>query len=1206
MKVEVKDKITSVLVMKPVSPTVEQLVAFLKTSSAIEILEADAPIDLMQAINQVQPAIVLLSVFDNSHVVATVNALKGMHSLAKRGRVKTMVISKIKHAQLRGIAQKLNVAEFVEEPIIAKTLQFKMNLQIKAVDAIKKRDAELKAQQELVAIKQGDIAEGKNKFEAYSADAKMRAASNLDEDAFTFRGAKVKKSGAQINFDLGGPDPASGEWRQHKPTPEGKPSWRWVPKDEKELEKIGGEKGADGWIAEGEKPEFDKLKKKWAFAGEKPKLSFNRNGKAEAVKAEVNAAGELEVAEDSPQAEARVRKALEEIAKQAEKKRAEEIEAKKAKVDAISEANAGQKAKNEQAAKEKDVDRLAALRKRSENSDQEATNPENATGTATETQKNSKRKKSSENSDPEVLEGNAGNKLERTVESEKAKRSLADLKAGLEADEDSDSEEIEAIEKNAKGSGLKPGLKIIDTKTPENKKRDLRDIADANKKDDADSGESAEADDLGRPKKEKNNKEVQENLSAKVEKNSKSAKSETAEDKLAALRGKLDKAKNGAEAPADQKNSKNKARSAEAELTERKNKLEASTKELKKEKSALRKQIEAELNEPPKAKLTPEERAQIEEEIGEPNSKRSDEELAKLAKMGRLKQLKKKLAKNDSDLKVAENEQEEIKHQLANAEKIASDKKNSDSQKSGLTEAEKARWTAKDSENEDAAPDWQGHKAKSANANNSVKQIDEQKNFHFLAANQLGVQEPAWERAKPFFVCIAAQIRYRGFDSLVGILPIWIYGGDAKPEFIEKEQRWRFLDVPPRKINDISELPDPVRNYLNEIRENAGKKSESVADSEEAAAKTETKEKKQKLLAEKKSRLEQLKQQVSEADQRSPEEAAEEGESLAELRRKKEEKVKQEMEALAAEMAEIEREAEEREEKSNRAIQEIQEARVEAENQAIRSEKNESLARKKRAEAENEATEEAKARANAEAQEAQEKRADLAAQDKAEKLESLRDKVEDTSKNKRAVPTVTDAVSAKVENAEALSFLEKRKQRKQEEAERGIENGKNGRGHQVFEEAQAKAKAEIKKTRESTLLEEISVSLLISDALYEGKNLLHKPASLLQTIKDRFGHVDVTILEYVYERKGKLIATTNPELGKTEIQELPEKEDPALIYERVMDQAADRPLGFLRLGIVSPRENFDSNDQRILRSIAVVLGDYWAAQLLVEKQRGAA
>ena len=298
-----KDK-NQFIVLDPVTDTTGELLRMMKEKDQAEIQRFQNPDEAIQIARQIVPCAFVLCMGTNTDVPVVFNTLKKIKNDIKAGTIKIMLISKIKNAQLQKLVAELGVTDFIIEPIPARTLQFKANLQIKALDNFRRQRELKKASEEKVVIKTLDKKGGAPEADAKAVTPKQKQALQMAEDTFLIKNTGIKKSGKKVIVEMEGPDPETGDWVQEETKGE-EQAWRWQPKDEEGKAEGNGE---EGWVCKGEKPQFKANTKKWQTTAEKPELYLKKKKEKVAVKLETDEQGEISLAADSPEAEENLKK----------------------------------------------------------------------------------------------------------------------------------------------------------------------------------------------------------------------------------------------------------------------------------------------------------------------------------------------------------------------------------------------------------------------------------------------------------------------------------------------------------------------------------------------------------------------------------------------------------------------------------------------------------------------------------------------------------------------------------------------------------------------------------------------------------------------------------------------------------------------------------------------------------------------------------
>ncbi|NUM89338.1 MAG: hypothetical protein HUU37_09055, partial [Bdellovibrionales bacterium] len=108
-------------------------------------------------------------------------------------------------------------------------------------------------------------------------------------------------------------------------------------------------------------------------------------------------------------------------------------------------------------------------------------------------------------------------------------------------------------------------------------------------------------------------------------------------------------------------------------------------------------------------------------------------------------------------------------------------------------------------------------KEEESKAKNLYKVVQERIHY-FKSLEELRDDSSTWERVEAYRVYLAASKKYYGVKSIQELLPVWIYVGEAAPEFIEERKSWLFWDRMPVEYHSIEEIPAPVLNYFLDLR----------------------------------------------------------------------------------------------------------------------------------------------------------------------------------------------------------------------------------------------------------------------------------------------------------------------------------------------------------------------------------------------------
>ncbi|RYZ94892.1 MAG: hypothetical protein EOP11_25740, partial [Proteobacteria bacterium] len=250
-----------IVLLEPCTKAVEDLLKVIVQKGQAEVERVSSSAEVIQLTAQYQPCMLIACLTENGQVPDRVSMLKKLETPLKKGMVKTMITTSLKNAQLANVIAALGVTDFIQEPVPLRTMQFKSNLQIKAVENTRKAEERKRQGEEKIVFKKSDIA-ARDGTAGTGSSAKVRPALQLKEDAFLFKNSGVKKVGKKFVLEMEGPAPETGEWKQHEDKGNAQTSWRWVPNEEEQ----GKPDNGDGWVHTGDKPEFKEASGKWAMA----------------------------------------------------------------------------------------------------------------------------------------------------------------------------------------------------------------------------------------------------------------------------------------------------------------------------------------------------------------------------------------------------------------------------------------------------------------------------------------------------------------------------------------------------------------------------------------------------------------------------------------------------------------------------------------------------------------------------------------------------------------------------------------------------------------------------------------------------------------------------------------------------------------------------------------------------------------------------
>jgi hypothetical protein len=799
-------KKNTIVVLEPCAKSAKELLGIVEEKALAEVVRVATVEEALQTIAQALPCIFVASINDNSDVPTRVQLFKRLEGAIKTQGLKIFVVTPIKNRQLSDmVTQKMGVADYIVEPIPARTMQFKLNLQLKAVDNFRRQQELKKAAAEAVVIKKLDNTKKDNGPAGNEVKTNGKPALQAGEDTFLFKNSGVKKTGKKFTVELEGPAPETGEWVPHEDKGDPTPAWRWVPNEEKEAQ-AKGEIPPDGWVHKGDKPQFVDESQKWAMSSEKPSLALRKKGAVAAEKIGTDEAGEVFVAEDSAAAEENISKnrAKAALLKPNRAKKSlkntlggleepEELAAAEGST-AVDPANGDPKKIRNKAGK---GDKLSALKNLlgdgngedegvSAGELQNKLTPDEPGKAAVLKDKRGKDEthsafnalKDAEEESEEAPSGPLA--FLKKKQGEQARAEVARLKAdplpeGVNPLEENDGEEADP----AAPRGLKK-------KKPKAKSDALARLAQSlSQSDEISEPEAHDAAEVA-PEEESEEREASKALRAD--------KLKVARDPLASLR----------DDPASERGELN-------DLQEKGTTKEKLRAERKKSAAAM----QALLEEPLPETLPPSEEEALRAELGLKN--RPDVSVKDLSRKKRLKNaksIKDRLAELDAELSA----EEELGDTFQAG--VSRDDPEGMNRTTGDLNADKLRGIRGAFDNEQTAEelDEERKRLKTKHEADRKRSANKDKAI-YIPQDEIQPLGNAWESSGTHYAYLASTVRYRGFDKLDDLLPLWYFDGDDAPVLLDKTKQWRFLGSRPVQANTVAEIPAPVRDFLIGLRD---------------------------------------------------------------------------------------------------------------------------------------------------------------------------------------------------------------------------------------------------------------------------------------------------------------------------------------------------------------------------------------------------
>ncbi len=822
--------VNQIIVLEPSTKSVSDLLALVEEKGGVEIVRVSTPEEATNIVVSSLPCLFITSLVDNNTVPARVQLLKRLESAIKQHGLKVYMVTGIKNRQLADLfTQKMGVTDYIVDPVPVRTMLFKVNLALKAVDNFRKQQEMKRAAQEQIVIKKLD---SKKVDAAAELAPKGKPALQMAEDTFLFKNGGAKKAGKKFMLELEGPDPSTGEWVPHADKGDAKSAWRWVPNEEKETQAVG-TTPPDGWVHEGEKPTFNEETGKWAMSSETPALSLKKAGKTVAEKISLDEKGELVVAADSPEAEANLQKNKLKAAaaiKEREEKQKVLAEKKKA-IDKAGLAEAKNSILADLAAEEEDTGHASSAEMLKKKGAKEKKARKDSTA-ALDSLMNSV--ESDESDEPSEFNNRLDGKKERlrsaidkrddiqrlnTAANEGAPASTGEEKIATKAASPLDF--LKKKKEQLQQASLASGVNTIKANTP------LKGANALKKGAEEENGPSAGV--LNR-------------------KNKKGANGLPAPDRLARLREGLAESEEEEEqlsefpppesTELEPDEETNKSFHAEKKEKKRGNpalRLNAGEEEsdkgsprlkLKEKKKKTLEAIQEKLLAPLPEEMPPEEEAELRKELGlEGRPEIKVKELARKKRLAEVQRMKDLLAEIDEEME-----------QQGEAIGGSFDSNSEEEEKRGETgnlsrEKLKGIRSAIDGgETDDFSEDTEERKKLRSSVDEKNKRAGIADDASYMPEAELLPLGNAWESADGYFVYLNAQVRYKGFATLDEVLPLWIFKGEQQPELLDKSKQWRFYGGLPVQARKASEIPAPVRDYLLAIRDQLLANGQSVGE----------------------------------------------------------------------------------------------------------------------------------------------------------------------------------------------------------------------------------------------------------------------------------------------------------------------------------------------------------------------------------------
>jgi len=234
-----------------------------KKDAAFEITVCDYVDDIIQ-MSAVNPCMIIFAaVTSKADVVEIIKLLTKLKSFIKMNFVKVLLFNYVKGGKIEQLFRKHGVGEFLEDAINAKSLGYKINLMLKAIETnYKKYKDQRKIEKEVKTFHSNSdpfsilkfVKPINQQFEIWSIENKK----------------KLTFFNGSWEIEVGGPSIKLGEWKEGGGENDLK-VWQWKFFDET----LNDEFSPEGmWTFEGKKPEYYTASSNWKFSSKAPNFYF--------------------------------------------------------------------------------------------------------------------------------------------------------------------------------------------------------------------------------------------------------------------------------------------------------------------------------------------------------------------------------------------------------------------------------------------------------------------------------------------------------------------------------------------------------------------------------------------------------------------------------------------------------------------------------------------------------------------------------------------------------------------------------------------------------------------------------------------------------------------------------------------------------------------------------------------------------------------
>lgn len=161
-----KEVINYFILLEPVSDTLRSALAAAGKQagqSNLQVVYAKSPEEATQLIRQYVPCIAGISVQKMEEVPGTIGFLKGVSDKIDSKELRVIAVNKVNSPKLTKALEQMKLSVVVTEPVSERTLMFKLLLQIKALDVVRKQIENKKRQSEVIAFTSDKNEDAQNK-----------------------------------------------------------------------------------------------------------------------------------------------------------------------------------------------------------------------------------------------------------------------------------------------------------------------------------------------------------------------------------------------------------------------------------------------------------------------------------------------------------------------------------------------------------------------------------------------------------------------------------------------------------------------------------------------------------------------------------------------------------------------------------------------------------------------------------------------------------------------------------------------------------------------------------------------------------------------------------------------------------------------------------------------------------------------------------